>query len=76
MMRGLMLIGGGIKGGFVYGASDKIGAFPARDALVPGDVIATIYHLLGIPHTYELHDLQNRPQMLVPAGNVVPSLLA
>ena len=44
----LMLIGGGVKGGFVYGASDKIGAFPARDPLVPGDIVSTIYHLLGI----------------------------
>ena len=44
----LMLVGGGFKGGFVYGASDKIGAFPARDALVPGDVVSTIYHALGI----------------------------
>ena len=72
----LMLIGGGIKGGFVYGASDKIGAFPARDPLVPGDIISTIYHLLGIPHDRELRDQLDRPHRLVPAGNVVPSLLA
>ena len=72
----LMLIGGGFKGGFVYGASDKIGAFPARDALVPGNVISTIYHALGIPPEYELHDQLDRPHRLVPAGNVVPELLA
>jgi hypothetical protein len=72
----LMLIGGGFKGGFVYGASDKIGAFPARDALVPGDVVSTIYHALGIQPDYELHDAQARPHRLVPAGNVVPALLA
>ncbi len=72
----LMLIGGGIKGGFVHGASDKIGAFPARDPLVPGDVISTIYHLFGIPNDYEIRDQQDRPNRLVPAGNVVPSLLA
>lgn len=72
----LMLMGGGFRGGFVYGASDKIGAFPARDALVPGDVISTIYHALGIPPEFELHDAQNRPHRLVPAGSVVPELLA
>jgi hypothetical protein len=72
----LMLMGGGFRGGFVYGASDKIGAFPARDALVPGDVISTIYHALGIPPAYELHDAQNRPHRLVPAGSIVPELLA
>jgi len=72
----LMLMGGGVRGGFVYGASDKIGAFPARDPLVPGDVIATIYHMLGIPHDYELRDQLDRPHRLVPSGNVVPSLLS
>jgi len=72
----LMLMGGGIKGGFVYGASDKIGAFPARDPLVPGDIVSTIYHLLGVPHDFELHDQLDRPHRLVPAGNVVPALLA
>ncbi len=72
----LMLIGGGFKGGFVYGASDKMGAFPARDALVPGDVISTVYHALGIDPAYELHDQLERPHRLVPAGRVVPDLLA
>jgi len=72
----LMLLGGGFKGGFVYGASDKIGAFPARDALVPGDVVSTIYHALGIDPAYELHDQLERPHRLVPAGNLVSELLA
>ncbi len=72
----LMLIGGGFKGGFVYGASDKIGAFPARDALVPGDVISTVYHALGIDPAYNLHDHLDRPHRLVPAGRIVPELLA
>ncbi|MEX0676804.1 MAG: DUF1501 domain-containing protein [Pirellulales bacterium] len=72
----LMLIGGGFRGGFVYGASDKIGAFPARDALVPGDVVSTIYHALGIAPNYELHDQLDRPHRLVPAGSVVGELLA
>ena len=72
----LMLIGGGIKGGFVYGASDKTGSFPARDPLLPGDIVATIYALLGVPADYLLHDQLNRPHRLVPAGNAVPALIA
>jgi hypothetical protein len=43
---------------------------------VPGDIISTIYHLLGIPHDRELRDQLDRPHRLVAAGNVVPSLLA
>lgn len=72
----LMLGGGGIRGGFVYGASDRIGAFPARDALVPGDIIATIYHQLGISADRWIHDSLGRPHRLVASGNTVPDLLA
>jgi uncharacterized protein (DUF1501 family) len=72
----VMLAGGGFKGGLVYGASDKTGAFPARDALVPGDIISTIYNQLGISPDYLLHDQVNRPHRLVAAGNVVPELVA
>src|SRR5262249_28454212 len=44
----LLLAGGGIKGGFVYGASDRIGARPSSNPVGPADVIATIYHCLGV----------------------------
>jgi hypothetical protein len=47
-----LLAGGGIPGGQVYGASDKIGAFVAQDPVPPQDLHATLYSLLGIPpHT-------------------------
>jgi hypothetical protein len=72
----LLLAGGGMKSGFVYGASDKIGARPANIPLLPAEIIATVYHCLGIPHQYELHDRLNRPFQLVPWGNPVLDLLA
>jgi len=72
----LMLLGGGIKGGYIYGASDKIGAFPARDPLVPGDIIATIYHQLGIESDRWIHDQLGRPHRLVSKGDAVRELLA
>lgn len=72
----VLLFGGGLKGGFVYGASDKIGGYPARDPLTPGDVISTIYRLLGVPLDFELHDQLGRPYRLVAAGNVIPELIA
>jgi hypothetical protein len=72
----ILLAGGGIKPGFVYGASDKIGAFPARNPTSPGDVIATLYHLLGIPHDRLIRDQLDRPLRLVPRGDVVAELLA
>jgi hypothetical protein len=71
----LMLIGGGTRAGYIHGASDKTGAFPARDPLLPGDVISTIYHCLGIRPDEELRDPLDRPHRLVPAGGVVKELL-
>lgn len=70
-----MMVGGGFKTGLVYGASDRIGAFPALNPLVPGDIVATMYHLLGIPHDSEIRDPLGRPFRLVPTGEVVAELL-
>lgn len=44
------IAGAGISGGQVVGASDKFGGHPIEDRVQPGDLIATIYHLLGIDH--------------------------
>jgi len=61
----LMLAGGGIRGGQVVGASDRIGAQPTTNPVRPEDLTATIYDLLGIdPHT-TIYDLQRRPLALV-----------
>ncbi len=72
----LMLLGGGFKQGLIYGSSDKTGAFPASDALIPGDIVSTMYHCLGLRHDREIHDATNRPFRLVPTGDVVEALLA
>ncbi len=72
----LMLAGGGIKGGFVLGASDKIGSRPSSNPVLPADVIATIYHCLGIPNDLELRDRLDRPFVLVPWGSAIKDLLA
>jgi uncharacterized protein (DUF1501 family) len=72
----LLLAGGGMKPGFVHGSSDKIGARPASNPVLPAEIIATIYHCLGIPNTFELHDRLSRPFQLVPWGNPITELLA
>jgi hypothetical protein len=71
-----MLAGGGFKGGFVYGASDKIGARPATNPVTPAEIVATTYHCLGIPNTFELHDRLSRPFQIVPWGNAIHELLS
>ncbi len=72
----LLLAGGGFRRGYVHGASDKIGAFPSRSPQVPGDIIASMYHLLGVRHDRMIYDPLNRPHRLVPAGGIASELLA
>jgi uncharacterized protein (DUF1501 family) len=71
----LQLIGGGFGQGLIYGSSDDTGAFPASNPLIPGDIIATMYHALGIPHDGLIYDPQDRPHRIVPTGEVVRELL-
>lgn len=71
----LLLAGGGFKDGFVYGASDKIGARPSRNPVTPGDIIATLYTCLGIDPNLELTDRLGRPFALVPWGTPIRELL-
>ncbi len=60
-----MLAGGGIPGGSIHGASDKLGAYPSRDPVSPADVAATVYEALGIPPDTVVHDpRQGRPHVL------------
>jgi hypothetical protein len=69
-----MLAGAGVKKGFVYGASDKSGAYPAENPVRPEDLAATIYYILGIdPHT-EVRMAGDRP-VPIAAGNPITAIL-
>jgi hypothetical protein len=57
----VVLAGGGIPGGQVFGASDNRAAYPAVDKVTQDDIAATIYHLLGLEPETLIHDRQNRP---------------
>ena len=56
-----ILAGGGIRGGVVYGSSDKDGTRPASDPCTPADFHATVFKAMGIDPRTELHDEQGRP---------------
>jgi hypothetical protein len=53
--------GGGVRGGQVYGSSDKIGAFPREQGCGPHDLHATVFQALGIPPDTLLMDHLGRP---------------
>lgn len=71
-----ILAGGGIKQGFVYGASDAIAAEPKDNPVTPEDLAKTIYHQLGIEPTKELMAPGDRPLEIVDGGQVVKELIA
>jgi hypothetical protein len=60
----VVLAGGGIRGGAVYGASDRIAAWPSENPVCPEDLAATLYHCLGIAPDTHLHDRAGRPRLL------------
>lgn len=57
----VLLAGGGVKRGFIYGASDKDGAYPAESPVRPDDLAATMFHLLGIDPETQVYGVGNRP---------------
>lgn len=70
-----VLAGGPFRRGHVHGASDRHAAFPASDPVAPRDLVATLFHALGVPDGQVLHDLGGRPQFVRP-GRVVTGLLS
>ncbi len=60
--------GGGVQGGRVVGASDRIGGVPAERPVDPSEIVATIYHSLGLDLETKLPGPQGRPFPLVDSG--------
>jgi uncharacterized protein (DUF1501 family) len=72
----VMLAGGGVKRGFVYGASDPTAAEPDLNPVSPENLATTMYHLLGIVADKELMAPGDRPIEIVDGGKVIKELLA
>ena len=66
--------GGGVEGGRVIGASDRIGGYPAADPQTPENMAATIYQALGLPPTVAWYDKFNRPHQVY-HGEPIPGLM-
>lgn len=70
----IALAGAGIRGGMVYGSSDRLGAMP-RDGLVrPENLTATIFHCLGLPPHAEFADPLGRRFAISP-GEILHAIL-
>jgi hypothetical protein len=71
----ILLAGGGVRGSAIIGRSDAITAYPTDRPTAPEDVIATIYHALGMDLTAEIHDRLGRP-LPVTRGQTVLELFS
>jgi uncharacterized protein (DUF1501 family) len=67
----VLMAGGGVRGGQVYGATDRRGEFPADRPCAPEDVAKTIYHAMGIDDLV-FTDREGRPMDLMPEGAPLP----
>jgi uncharacterized protein (DUF1501 family) len=71
----VLLAGGGIRRGMVYGASDASGAYPKDSPVRPDDLSATLYSLMGLDPATEMRDPLNRP-IPISYGSVITPLVA
>lgn len=62
--QSVLLAGGGVKGGRVIGATDKIAGYPTSDPQTPENLAATIYQALGLPQETLWKDFTGRPHTL------------
>jgi hypothetical protein len=73
----MLLAGGGVKGGFVYGATDELGMKVVENPVHVHDFHATILHLLGIDHERLTYRYAGRDFRLTDVhGRVVKNLIA
>jgi hypothetical protein len=70
----VLLAGAGIRGGQVYGSSDRSGAYPSTNPVSPADLAATIFHCLGIDPRGRVTDQQGWP-LVIGTGQPVAPLL-
>jgi hypothetical protein len=70
-----LLFGGGMRAGYIHGATDRSGAYPVSNPVSPADFVATIYHLLGIDPHRTVPDHQGRPIAVAHGGSAIQALV-
>ena len=65
-----IVAGGGVNGGRVIGASDRIGSEPANRPVKPPELVATIFHALGVPASATIPGPTGEPVAVYPGQPV------
>ncbi|MBM4070094.1 MAG: DUF1501 domain-containing protein [Planctomycetes bacterium] len=71
----VLVFGGGMRVGQVIGATDSRAERPRERQLHPTDLLATLYHFLGIDRRHEFRNHAGRPLPILPGGNPISELL-
>lgn len=70
-----VVAGGGVRGGQVLGASDRVGESPAEQPITPRDLAYSLYTLLGLDPQHELTTPDGRPVPLNQGGRMIQGLV-
>jgi hypothetical protein len=71
----VMLAGGGLKSGQVIGTSTAHGEDPHTRPVHFNEILATIYHQLGVSTAQHFRDNSGRPRAVLESGQPIPELL-
>lgn len=71
-----LLLGGGVKQGYVHGSTDRTAAYPTSDPVSPAAFVATVYALLGIDPRMTVPDRLGRPIPIAHGGDPVRALIS
>jgi hypothetical protein len=71
----VLFAGGGLKMGQVVGSTDAKAEYPRTRAVGPQDVLATMYHVLGIDYRHEFYDGGQRPIPILNEGKPIEELI-
>ena len=71
----VLMAGGGIRGGQTVGATNIKGQYPVRRPVKPADILATIYHQLGIPDDLQFTNRTGRPIPILRDGRLLSELV-
>jgi hypothetical protein len=71
----VLMAGGGLKMGQAVGSTDPRGEYPKTRAVGPQDILATMYHVLGIDYRHTFYDAGQRPVRVLNEGNPIEELI-
>lgn len=72
----VLYAGGGLKMGQAIGSTNEKAEYPTSKAASVGDILSTMYHVLGIDYRHVFYDHGRRPLPVLNEGNPIEDLMA